>query len=116
MAGFAEFVNQTLRFYIGWYKPSEVGGYIPFSKNLIHITFDALTDAQMNKAIVDYIKHEFKEELSMLGREYTFSSVIDKVCAWADASRFPYRHDEKNNSTDTYAIRFNMGERWSHFF
>lgn len=70
----------------------------------------------MDKVIEDYIKHEFKEELGMLGREYSFSSVMDAVCAWADASRFPYRHDDKNNSTDTYAIRFNMGERWSHFF
>jgi hypothetical protein len=70
----------------------------------------------MYKAIEEYIKHEFKEELGMLGREYTFSSVMDKVCAWAGASRFPYRHDKKNISNDTYAIRVNMGERWSHFF
>lgn len=66
-------------------KPSKVGGNIPFSTNLIHRTFDALIEEQMDTAIEDYIKHEFKEDLGM--REYTFSSIMDKVCAWAGASR-----------------------------
>lgn len=76
-----------------------------------------LIDEQMNKIAQDYVKYELKEQLLMLGRQYTLLFFMDAVCAWWDASCFPYRHDnDKTNNADIYTIRFNMERKWSVFF
>jgi hypothetical protein len=71
----------------------------------------------MDKIAKDYGKYEFKEQLLMLGRQYTLLSFMDVVSRWCDASGFPYRQDNyKTNNVEIYTIRFNMATKWSVFF
>lgn len=60
-------VNQILSFYVRRYKPSQVAGDIPFSKDLLHLMIDVLTPEQMDIIVEEYIKYELKEQLVMLG-------------------------------------------------
>lgn len=39
---------------------------------------------------------------------------MDFACSWCEASGFPYRHD-RTNDDDVYAIRFDMGPKWTVF-
>jgi hypothetical protein len=108
-------INKILKFYFEWHKPSTIGGNIPFSKALFARIFNNLNDELMDKIAEDYVKHEFKQELLMLGRDYTLLSFMDAVCSWCEASGFPYRYD-KTNDADIYIIRFDLGEKWPIFF
>jgi hypothetical protein len=108
-------INKILRNYVVWHKPSTIGGNIPFSKGLITRIFDNLNDELMDKIAKDYVKYEFKDQLFMLGREYTLLSYMDAVCSWCEASGFACRHDETNDA-DIYTIRFDMGKKWAIFF
>ena len=108
-------VNRILKEYFAWYKPSKIGGNIPFSKGLISRVFDNLTDELTDKIAHDYVKYELKDQLVMLGREYTLLSFMDALYCWCEASGFPYVHDRVYN-VDKYVIRFDMGPKWAIFF
>ena len=108
-------INKILKFYFEWHKPSTIGGNIPFSKALLARIFENLNDEPMDKIVQDFVKYEFKEQLLMLGRDYTLLSFMDAVCSWCEASGFPYRYD-KTNDADIYTIRFDLGEKWPIFF
>jgi hypothetical protein len=108
-------INKILKFYFEWHKPSTISGNIPFSKALLARIFNNLNDELMDKIAEDFVKYELKEQLFMLGREYTLLSFMNVVCSWCDASGFPYRH-EKTNNADIYTIRFDLGEKWPIFF
>jgi hypothetical protein len=41
-----------------------------------------LIDEQIDKIAQDYVKYELKEQLLMLGRQYTLLFFMDAVCAW----------------------------------
>lgn len=100
-------VNRILKDYFAWYKPSKIGGNIPFSKGLIFRVFDNLTEELMDKIAHDYIKYELIDQVLMLGREYTLQSFMDIVCSWCEAAGFPYVRDKVYN-VDKYVIRFNI--------
>jgi hypothetical protein len=76
--------------------------------------FDNLNDELMDKITQDYVKHEFKDQLLMLGRQYTLLSYIDGLCRWLEMSDFAYRHD-KTNDADIYIIRFDLRKKCSLF-
>jgi len=108
-------INRILNNYVTWEKPSKTGGNIPFSKGLISKIFDNLTDKQMDKIARDFVKYELKDQMLMLGRNYTLLSFMDAVCSWCEASGFPYVRDKVYN-VDKYVIRFDMGPKWAIFF
>ena len=47
----------------------------------------------MEKNVHDYVKYELKDQLSMLGRQYSLLSFMDAVYSWCEASGFPYSYD-----------------------
>jgi hypothetical protein len=68
-------INQILKFYIEWHRPSLKAGNIPFSKGLLARIFDILNDEQIDKMAQDYVKYEFKEQMRMLKRK-VYSSIL----------------------------------------
>ena len=108
-------VNRILKDYFAWHKPSKIWGNIPFSKGLIFRVFDNLTDELTDKIAHDYVEYELKDQVVLLGREYTLLSFTDAVCSWCEAAGFPYVRDTVYN-VDKYVIRFDMGPKWAIFF
>jgi DNA-binding Lrp family transcriptional regulator len=108
-------LNRLLRQHVTWEKPSKIGGNIPFSKGLLFRIFENISSEQMEKIAQDYVKYELKDQLSMLGRQYSLLSFMDVVCSWCEASGFPYRHARTKN-VDVYTMRFDLGKKWSVFF
>jgi hypothetical protein len=108
-------INNVLEFYVNYYVPLRKARYIHFSIDLLARIFNNLNDEQIHKIAEEYVKYEFKQELLMLGRDYTLLSFMDAVCSWCEASGFPYRYD-KTNDADIYIIRFDLGEKWPIFF
>jgi len=51
----------------------------------------------------------------MLRPENTFSSFMDGLCSWLDASGYNYRIDTVDD-INTYIIQFDMGRNWSLYF
>src|ERR671921_1827499 len=68
-------INQILKFYIEWNRPSLKAGNIPFSKRLLTRVFDILNDEQIDKMAQEYVKYEFKEQMRMLKRKL-YSSIL----------------------------------------
>ena len=114
-------VNQILRIYLKWHKPSHNAGNIDFSKGVLTRIYDAFTDDQIAKIAEEYVKDELKETVYMLGAEYNISSYLDTICTWFEVSGFPYRREKKpnnsnNTNTDIISVRFDMGRKWSIWY
>src|ERR671921_134862 len=81
-------INQILKFYIEWNRPSLKAGNIPFSKRLLTRIFDILNDEQIDKMAQDYVKYEFKKHMQYILQdlevedsemEVTNNTVIFKI-------------------------------------
>jgi len=63
----------------------------------------------------EFCSNELKDITFMLRSENTFSSFMDGLCSWLDASGYNYRIDTVDD-INTYIIQFDMGRNWSLYF
>jgi hypothetical protein len=108
-------VNQIIKSYLQWHKPARKAGLGYVSKVLMTKSINHLTDEQVIQMTQEFCSNELKDITFMLRSENTFSSFMDGLCSWLDASGYNYRIDTINN-TDTYIIQFDMGRNWSFYF
>ena len=108
-------VNQIIKSYLQWHKPARKAGLGYVSKVLMTKSINHLTDEQVIQMTQEFCSNELKDITFMLRSENTFSSFMDGLCSWLDASGYNYRIDTINN-TDTYIIQFDMGRNWSLYF
>ena len=108
-------VNQIIKSYLQWHKPARKAGLGYVSKVLMAKSINHLTDEQVIQMTQEFCSNELKDITFMLRSENTFSSFMDGLCSWLDASGYNYRIDTVND-IDTYIIQFDMGKNWSLFF
>ena len=105
-------INQILKKYLQWYKPSKKAGIGLFPKVFVREMMDKLTEYQVIKTTEEFCKNNLFELSNMLGIKTTLSSFMDGYCSWLEESGINYRVD-RFDDTDTYVIQFDMGRNWS---
>jgi hypothetical protein len=108
-------VNQIIKSYLQWHKPARKAGLGYVSKVLMTKSINHLTDEQVIQMTQEFCSNELKDITFMLRPENTFSSFMDGLCSWLDASGYNYRIDTVDD-IDTYIIQFDMGRNWSLYF
>jgi hypothetical protein len=108
-------VNQIIKSYLQWHKPARKAGLGYVSKVLMTKSINHLTDEQVILMTQEFCSNELKDITFMLRSENTFSSFMDGLCSWLDASGYNYRIDTVDD-IDTYIIQFDMGRNWSLYF
>lgn len=108
-------VNQIIDSYINYHEPLSKIGNIYFSKALLTSIFNSIDDEQLDKLAEEHVKNELKENLNMLGLQYSLDSFLNGTSFWCQNSGFSCRFDETNDA-DIYTIRFDLGPKWSRFF
>lgn len=110
-------VNQIIKLYIIWHKPAKQAGFGYFDKVLVSDIINLLDDEQIVKMAEQYCKHRLKDIAFMLNSENTFSSFMNGIISWLEASSFNYKYNINNdNNSNTLVIQFEMGKNWSLFF
>jgi hypothetical protein len=108
-------VNQIIKSYVQWHKPARKAGLGYFSKVLVSQSMDYLTDEQIIQMTEEFCNHHLKDITHMLRSSHTFSSFMDGLCSWLDASGYHFRID-RFNGMDTYVIQFDLGRKYSLYF
>ena len=113
-------VNQIIKSYLQWHKPAKQAGLGYVSKALMSKTISYLTDEQVVQMTKEFCKNQLKDITFMLRTENTFSSFMNGLCSWLDASDYNYRidsiDDNDDGNTEVYIIHFDMGRNWSLYF
>ena len=86
-------VNQIVKSYLQWHKPARKAGLGYVSKVLMAKSINHLTDEQVIQMTQEFCSNELKDITFMLRSENTFSSFMDGLCSWLDASGYNYRID-----------------------
>ena len=108
-------VNQIIISYLQWHKPAKQAGLGYISKALMSKTINHLTDEQVVQMTKEFYNNQLKDITFMLRTENTFSSFINGLCSWLDASGYNYRIDNDDDA-EVYIIQFDMGRNWSLYF
>lgn len=61
-----------------------------------------------------YYKNRLKDIAFILNSDNTFSSYVDGIVCWLEASGFAYRYSNTDN-LQILVIHFDMGRNWSLF-
>ena len=108
-------INQILGSYVNFRKPFHRCRNIYFSRDLLARIFNNINDEQLGKLAEEHVDNELKEQMNMLGLQFSIESFLEGVQMWCDGSGFQYRYDETYEA-DVYTIRFDLGPNWSMFF
>jgi len=108
-------VNQIIKLYVIWYKPAKNTGFGYFDNVLVSDIMNRLTDEQIVQMTEQYCKQRLKDIAFMLNSENTFTSFMDGIISWIEASGFSYKY-HNTYIMQTIVIQFDMGRKWSLFF
>ena len=108
-------VNQIIKTYIIWHKHAKKAGLAYFDNVLISDIINHLSDEQIIHIAEQYCKERLSDIEFMLNGENCFSSFLNGILIWLDASGFNYKYDT-NGDFKTLLVNFNMGKNWSLYF
>jgi len=102
-------VNQIIKTYVAWHKPAKQAEFGYFDKVLVSDIINLLSDEQIVQITEKYCKNRLKDMTYMLRDDNSFSSFIDGILSWLEASGVNYKcNNNNNNDLQTLVIQFDM--------
>jgi len=108
-------LNQIVKSYIHWHKPSKIAGLIYINKFLYKDIVEQLPDNTVNAIADVYAKHYFMDTIRMFDGIPSVTFYIDYLLKWLEISGFNYRVDEEESDAVTIKIQLDLGLKFSQF-
>ena len=104
-------LNQIVKSYIKWHKPSKIAGLIYINRFLSRDIVEQLPDEIAD----NYARHYFMDTIAMFDGDPSVSFYIHYLLTWLRISGFNYRIDEENRKHVTIKIQLDLGLKFSKY-
>ena len=108
-------LNQIVKSYIKWHKPSKIAGLIYINKFLYKDIVEQLPDKSVDALAEVYAQHYFMDTIAMFDGLPSVTFYVDYLLTWLETSGFNYRVDETKSDIVTIKIQLDLGLKFSQF-
>lgn len=108
-------LNQIVKSYIKWHKPSKIAGLIYINKFLYRDIVEQLPDETVREIAKNYSRHYFMDTIAMFDGNSSVSFYIHYLLTWLRISGFNYRIDEENKEHVTIKIQLDLGLKFGEY-
>lgn len=109
-------LNQIVKSYIKWHKPSRVAGLIYINKFLYKDLVEQIPDETLNRIVDNYAQHHFMDTIEIFQGKLSISFYMDYSLTWLKRSGFNYLVNEDNVNHITIKIQLDLGLKFSKYF
>ncbi|KAA2282016.1 MAG: hypothetical protein AB7V56_01595 [Candidatus Nitrosocosmicus sp.] len=108
-------LNQIVKSYIKWHKPSAIAGLIYINKFLYRDIVEQLSNESLNQIVDNYAQHHFMDTIEIFHGKSSVSIYLDYLLTWLKISGFHYRVDENEENYITIKIQIDLGLKFSRY-
>ena len=108
-------LNQIVKSYIKWHKPSKIAGLIYINRFLYRDIVEHLPDETVREIANNYAQHYFMDTIAMFDGDPSVSFYIHYLLTWLRISGFNYRIDKENKEHVTIKIQLDLGLKFSKY-
>jgi hypothetical protein len=108
-------LNQIVKSYIKWHKPSKIAGLVYINRFLYKDIVEHLPDQTVSEITDKYARHYFMDTIAMFDGDESVSFYIHYLLAWLRISGFNSKIDEDNREYVTIKIQLDLGLKFSKY-